>query len=142
MSFKEIKDELKRREGDPLIRSKRKELQREALERSKALKSVPDADVLITNPTHIAVALKFEQASMTAPTTIAKGAGDIALNMREVAKKHRVPIVENKPLAREIFRSIQLNDAITEAMYPQVAKIYAWLAANRRQSAEVDKGAR
>ena len=62
-----------------------------------------------------------------------KGAGEVALKMREIARKHKVPIVENKPLAREIFRSIDLNDVIGEDMYPQVAKIYAWLAANRQQ---------
>ena len=133
MSFKEIKDELKRREGDPLIRTKRKELQRQALERIKSLKNVPDADVLITNPTHLAVALQFDQASMNAPVAIAKGAGEVALKMREIARKHRVPIVENKPLARAIFRSIDLNEAIGEDMYPQVAKIYAWLATNHQQ---------
>lgn len=131
MSHKEVKDEVKRREGDPHIRAKRKELQREALERSKSLKNVPDADVLITNPSHISIALQFDQTTMKAPTTIAKGAGDIALKMRKVARKHSVPIVENKPLARKIFRNIRINEVITEDLFPQVAKLYAWLSANK-----------
>lgn len=129
MSHKEVKDEVKRRDGDPLVRAKRRELQKEALERSKSLSSVPDADVLITNPTHIAVALKFDRNTMVAPTTIAKGSGDMAQKMKQVARKSRVPIVENKPLARAIFRKVSLNKAVTEDMYPLVAKIYAWLAA-------------
>ncbi len=131
MSHKDLKDETKRREGDPLIRAKRKELQREALERSKSLANVPDADVLITNPTHISIALKFDQSTMMAPEMIAKGSGEGALKMKEIARKHNVPIVENKPLARLIFKEIGLNRPISENMFPMVAKIYAWLAANK-----------
>lgn len=131
MSHKELKDEVKRRDGDPLIRARRRELQREALERSKSLANVPDADVLITNPTHISVALKFEQQSMSAPEIIAKGSGELAQKMKEIARKHKVPVVENKPLARKIFKKVALNGAISEEMYPLVAKIYAWVAANK-----------
>jgi len=128
MSPKDIKDEVKRREGDPLIRSKRRELQKEALERSKSLKNVPDADVLITNPTHLAIALKFDRESMIAPKTIAKGSGEMAQKMKQVARKHGVVIVENKPLARSMFNKVKVDGSITEEMYPAVAKVYAWLS--------------
>ena len=128
MSHKDIKDEVKRREGDPLIRAKRRELQKEALEKSKSLANVPDADVLITNPTHLAIALKFDREKMVAPEIIAKGSGEMAQKMKEVARKHRVPLVENKPLARSMYNKVKVNSVIPEETYPKVAKIYAWLS--------------
>jgi flagellar biosynthesis protein FlhB len=128
MSTKDIKDENKRREGDPLIRAKRRELQKEALEKSKAVSNVPDADVLITNPTHLAIALKFDREKMQAPKTIAKGSGEMAQKMKEMARVHGVVIVENKPLARAMYNKVKIDHMITEDMYQPVAKIYAWLS--------------
>ncbi|MCK7581366.1 MAG: EscU/YscU/HrcU family type III secretion system export apparatus switch protein [Chromatiales bacterium] len=100
MSTREVKEEVKRREGDPHVRAKQRELQREAAKRSKSLGQVPDADVLITNPTHFAVALRYQQGRMSAPTLTAKGAGELALAMRAVARARGVPVLEQPPLAR------------------------------------------
>ncbi|MFT6102057.1 MAG: flagellar biosynthesis protein FlhB [Granulosicoccus sp.] len=131
MSHKDIKDEVKKREGDPLVRSKRRELQKETLEKSKSLSNVPDADVLITNPTHLAIALKFDRQSMISPQVIAKGSGELAQKMKEVARKNRIAIVENKKLARSMFNRVRINSVIAEEWYQPVARIYAWLASNR-----------
>lgn len=135
MSHKDIKDEIKKREGDPLIRSKRRELQKEAVEKSKSLSNVPDADVLITNPTHLAIALKFDQLNMTSPHVIAKGSGELAIKMKQVARENRIMIVENKPLARSMYNRIQIDHPITEEWYQPIAKIYAWLSSKNKNSA-------
>lgn len=126
MSRREVKDEVKRRDGDPHVKAKIREQQREAAKRAGSLARVPEADVLITNPTHLSVALKYERGVMQAPEVIAKGAGDLALKMRQVASMHRVPIVENKPLARHLFKKVDIEQAITEDVYPVVAKILVW----------------
>jgi len=125
MSPREVKEEVKRREGDPLLRAKIKELQREAAKRRESLNRVPDADVLITNPTHISVALKYKRNDMKAPVLLAKGAGDLALRMKKMAKKHDVPIVENKQLARKLFRELSIDDAIRADHFGNIAEVYA-----------------
>ena len=137
MSRRELKEEVKRREGDPQIRAKLRELQREAVKRAASLQRVPEADVLITNPTHLAVALHYQRDVMTSPQLIAKGAGDLAAKMREVARKHAVPIVENKALARTLFKSCDIDAGVPESVYPLVAKILVWVYSMRasRQSA-------
>jgi flagellar biosynthetic protein FlhB len=132
MSHREIKEEVKRREGDPQIRAKIRELQREAATRSGSLRRVPDADVLITNPTHLSIALIYQRGVMSAPQVIAKGAGELAQRMREVARRHRVPIVEDKGLARELFNSVDIDRPIGEELYPLVAKILVRIFAKRR----------
>ncbi len=123
MSRREIKEEVKRREGDPKIRAKIRELQREAVKRAGSLRRVPEADVLITNPTHLAVALVYRRGSMVAPLVIAKGAGDLAGRMREVARAHQVPIVEQRRLARKLFQTVGIDEPIGEDLYPLVAKV-------------------
>ena len=130
---REIKDEVKRREGDPQIRAKRRELQKEAVKRAGSLSKVPEADVLITNPTRLAVALKYQRATMIAPQVIAKGAGELAAKMKLVAREHGVPVVENKSLARNLFRKVALEQGIPEVLYPAVAKILVWVFALREQ---------
>ncbi len=135
MSRREIKDEVKRREGDPQVRAKIRELQREAAKRAGSLRRVPDADVLITNPTHLSIALIYERGVMAAPQVIAKGAGELACRMREVARLHRVPIVENKGLARRLFNSVGIDQPIGEELYPQVAKILVRIFARRMGNA-------
>ena len=137
MSRRELKEEVKRREGDPRIRAKRRELQKEAVKRAGSLSKVPEADVLITNPTHLAVALKYRRGIMLAPQVIAKGAGDLAGRMREVAREHRVPMVENKQLARKLFKKVEIEQGIPEALYPAVAKILVWVFAMREQGRAV-----
>lgn len=131
MSRREIKEEVKRREGDPLIRAKIRELQKEAAKRSKSLARVPDADVLITNPTHFAVALRYEQGAMSAPWVIAKGANDIASKMRLAAARHGVPILERPLLARQLFRDGDIDQPVSDALFEPVARVYAELYAAR-----------
>ncbi len=127
MSRRELKEEVKRREGDPLIRAKLRELQREAVKRAGSLKNVSSADVLITNPTHLSIALKYDREKMAAPIISAKGAGEVALKMRRLAHEHDIMVVENKPLARELFRKSAIDDAVPNNVFPEVAKILAWV---------------
>jgi flagellar biosynthesis protein FlhB len=135
MSRREQKDEVKRREGDPHIRARRRELQREALKRSRSLQRVPEADVLITNPTHLAVALKYERGRFAAPRCIAKGAGEAAIQMRRIALRRRVQVVEERQLARQLFLAVEVDALIPESLYEPVARVYAQLAASGRVAA-------
>ena len=126
MSRRDVKDEVKRREGDPLIRSKIRELQNEAAKRSGSLGNVAGADVLITNPTHYAVALVYKRGEMDSPKVVAKGAGELALKLREVARDAGVPIMENKKLARELFKNVEIDGSVPEEFFPKVAKALVW----------------
>jgi flagellar biosynthetic protein FlhB len=131
MSKRDVKDEHKNREGDPRIRSRIRELRKEMLKRSKAVAKVPDADVLITNPTRIAVALSYRHGTSGAPQVVAKGAGDLARKMREVAARHQIPVVQNRPLARALFREVDFDGYVPEKLYPQIARIMVWVYAMR-----------
>lgn len=136
MSRRELKDEVKQREGDPRIRARLRQLRQEMLKKSRALRKLPGADVVVTNPTHLAVAISYRHGDMPAPTVVAKGAGDLALRMREVAGRHGIPVVENRPLARELFHKVDFDSAVPEALYPQVAKILVWVYAMRDARAQ------
>lgn len=131
MSRREQREEVKRREGDPHLRTRRRELQREALKRSSSLRRVPEADVLITNPTHLAVALKYERGRLPAPRCLAKGAGDTARHMRRIALRSGVRIYEQRLLARTLFDSVGIDALIPESLYEPVARVYAEIAAQR-----------
>jgi flagellar biosynthesis protein FlhB len=133
MSRREIKEEVKRRDGDPRVRARIRELQRETLKRSKALSKVKDADVLITNPTHLAVAIKYVRGEMHAPEVVAKGAGELAGLMKDIARKRRIPVVENKRLARALFRQVDFDGPVPEKLYPDVARLLVWVYAMREQ---------
>ncbi|MDQ6951113.1 MAG: flagellar biosynthesis protein FlhB [Mariprofundales bacterium] len=124
MSMKEIKDEGKETEGDPQVKGKIRQLQREMAQR-RMMEDVPKADVVITNPTHFAVALKYEQGGNTAPRVMAKGADQVALKIREVATEHGIPIRENRPLARSLFSSVEVGQEIPEELFETVAVILA-----------------
>ncbi|ABK60543.1 flagellar biosynthetic protein FlhB [Clostridium novyi NT] len=124
MSKQEIKEEFKQMEGDPQIKGKIKQKQRE-MAMGRMMQSVPDASVVITNPTHIAVALKYEDGKDSAPTLVAKGSDYIAIKIKEIAKENEVPIIENKPLARLIFKEVELESEIPSEMYQAVAEILA-----------------
>ncbi|MFV1922198.1 MAG: flagellar biosynthesis protein FlhB [Methylotenera sp.] len=126
MSRRDITDEHKRREGDPRVKARIKDLQREALKRAKSLGNVKDADVLITNPTHYAVAIRYNKDTMESPQVVAKGAGFLASRMKSIARKHKVPIVENKLLARTLFRDVGLEHNIPVEHYAVVAKVLYW----------------
>lgn len=137
MSRRDVRDESKQREGDPRIRTRIRELRKEMLKRSKATRSLPSADVLITNPTHIAVALRYKHGEAAAPQLVAKGAGELARKMRMVAARHNIPVVQNRTLARTIFSEVDYEGFVPEKLYPQLAKIMVWVYAMRdaKQSA-------
>ncbi len=124
MSVKEIKDENKETEGDPQVKGKIKQLQREMAQR-RMMEDVPKADVVITNPTHFAVALHYERGGTAAPVVLAKGADRLALRIREIALEHKIPIRENKPLARSLFAHVEIGQEIPEELFEAVAVILA-----------------
>lgn len=126
MSKQDIKDEHKQSEGDPLIKSKIKQKQRE-LARSRMMSDVPKADVVVTNPTHISVAIQYDQGTMHAPVVLAKGEGFIAFKIREIATEHDIPIVENKPLARLLMAQVEVGESIPSDMYRAVAEVLAFV---------------
>lgn len=126
MTKQEVKEEFKQREGDPLIKSRIKRIQRE-LSQKRMMNDVPKADVIITNPTHIAVAIQYDRVAMAAPTLVAKGADLIAEKIKEIARKHNIPIVENKPLARTIFKTMKIGHAIPKTLYNAVAEVLAYV---------------
>jgi len=134
MSRKELRDEHKHREGDPRIKSRIRELRQELLKRTQALRKVPQADVLLTNPTRIAIALRYRRDEDVAPKVLAKGAGELAARMRLMARKHGIPVVEQPSIARELFRSARIDDVIPGALFPQVARIMAWAFLIRSRS--------
>jgi flagellar biosynthesis protein FlhB len=131
MSRREIKDEFKQREGDPRIRQRIRELRLQMLKRAQAMRRVPEADVLITNPTRVAVALSYQHGLSPAPKVVAKGAGGLARKMRDLAFRHRVPIVQNPSLARALYRKADEGQFVPEEWYPQVARILVWVLAAR-----------
>lgn len=126
MTKQELKEEYKQTEGDPLIKSKIREVQRK-MAFSRMLQDVPKADVIITNPTHIAVALKYDKDLYIAPFLLAKGADLIAENIKKVAGENNIPIVENKPLARTIYETVEIGDIIPEDLYEAVAEVLAYV---------------
>jgi flagellar biosynthetic protein FlhB len=131
MSKRDVREESKNREGDPRIRARIRELRREMLKRSRSAAKVASADVLITNPTRLAVALSYEHGVSGAPKVVAKGAGEVARTMRALAAKHAIPIVQNKPLARALFREVDHDGYVPEKLYPQIAKIMVWVYSMR-----------
>ena len=141
MSRRELKDEYRNREGDPRIRSRLRELRREMLRRSQSLKNTRDADVVLTNPTHFAVALRYVHGEMPAPRVVAKGAGHLAAAMREIAARHRVIVVQNPPLARRLFREAALDEFIPASFHAEVARVIVWVLAARQQRAAAAPGA-
>lgn len=126
MSKQEVKDESKQTEGDPLVKARIKHLQRD-MARKRMMASVPEADVVITNPTHLAVALRYDQTSTSAPKVVAKGAGFIAENIKDIARKNDVPIVNNKPLARVLYKNVDVDEMIPENLYRAVAEVLAFV---------------
>jgi flagellar biosynthetic protein FlhB len=123
MSRQELKEERKMYEGDPLVKSRLRSRMRELLTRDM-LRNVPNADVVITNPTHYAVALEYHAERMDAPTVIAKGEDEIAMRIRRVADQHGVPRVENRLLARTLYATTEIGDEVPRAYLEVIAKIY------------------
>ena len=126
MSRQEIKDEFKRTEGDPVIKARIKQLRAERA-RKRMMAEVPKATVVITNPTHFAVALRYEQGKTPAPICVAKGVDSLALRIREMAQDNNVPVVENPPLARALYAVVDLDEAIPAEHYRAVAQIIGYV---------------
>lgn len=126
MSKQEVKDEFKQTEGDPLVKARIKRIQREQA-RKRMMAKVPKADVVITNPVHLAVALEYDGGRMIAPRVVAKGAGVIAENIKEIALQHGVPVVENKPVAQLLYKMVNIDEFIPENLYRAVAEILAYV---------------
>jgi flagellar biosynthetic protein FlhB len=126
MTKEEVKYEVKNQEGDPKMKARMKS-RRRAISQRKMLAEVPKADVVITNPTHLAIALRYDRKSMGAPRIVAKGARLNALRIREIAKQHQIPIIENKPLARMMFKYGKVGGEIPAQLYVAVAEILAFV---------------
>jgi flagellar biosynthetic protein FlhB len=126
MTKQEVKDERKQTEGDPKIKARIRSMQLEIAQR-RMMESVPEADVVITNPTQLAVALKFDASDMIAPRVLAKGAGFIAERIKEIATANDVPIVEDKPLAQAMYQMVEIGDYIPVELYQAVAEILAYV---------------
>ncbi|NRD79416.1 flagellar biosynthesis protein FlhB [Bacillus sp. BRMEA1] len=126
MSKQEIKEEFKKMEGDPHIKGKRKAKQRE-LAMKRMMQEVPKADVVITNPTHFAVAIRYDINTMDAPLVIAKGQDHVALKIKEIAKQNKIMTVENRPLARALFASVEIGETIPEELFNAVGEILAYV---------------
>ena len=126
MSKQEIKDEYKQTQGDPLIKARIRKLQLEVAQR-RMMEAIPEADVVITNPTQLAVTLKFAANEMIAPCVTAKGAGYVAERIKEIARDHQVPIVEHKPLAQTLYKATEIGDFIPVELYQAVAEILAYV---------------
>lgn len=126
MTKQELKDEYKQSEGDPHVRAKLRQLRAERA-RQRMMQAVPTADVVITNPTHFAVALKYDPEKMEAPVCVAKGADEVAFRIREVAKENNVVIYENPPLARVLFDTIEIDDVVPPQHYKAVAEVISYV---------------
>ncbi|MBN1571477.1 MAG: flagellar biosynthesis protein FlhB [Acidobacteria bacterium] len=126
MTKQEVKEEFKETEGDPIIKGRIRRIQRE-MARKRMMADVPTADVVITNPTHYSVALSYKMETMDAPKVVAKGVGFLALKIRELAQEHGIPLVENKPLAQTLYKSVEIGESIPGNLYKAVAEILAYI---------------
>ncbi|WP_199775930.1 MULTISPECIES: flagellar biosynthesis protein FlhB [unclassified Enterobacter] len=126
MSRQDIRDEYKQTEGDPHVKGRIRQMQRAAARR-RMMADVPTADVIVTNPTHYSVALKYDENKMSAPKVIAKGAGLVALRIREIGNENRIPTLEAPPLARALYRHAEIGQQIPGQLYAAVAEVLAWV---------------
>ena len=126
MTEQEMREEIKQTQGDPQLASRRRAVQRQ-LVMNRISNSVPDADVVVTNPTELAVALKYDPESMTAPVVVAKGAGTLAQRIRRLALESHIPIVERKELARSLYKEVELNQEVPSSSYAAVAEVLKYV---------------
>lgn len=130
MSRQEIKDEYKQSEGDPMVKGRLRQLRQEKA-RQRMMQAVPTADVVITNPTHYSIALKYDPETMEAPVCVAKGIDEVALRIREVAKEHNIILYENKLLARTLYDTIDIDETIPAEQYKAVAEVISFVFKQR-----------
>ena len=140
MTRQEIKEELKQHEGDPQIRSRIRSIQRETAQR-RMMDDVAESDVVVTNPTHIAVALRYDPATMVAPVVVAKGQRLIAEKIKELARQAGVSVVENKPLARSLFKAVQIGREIPAELFKATAEVLAFVFQLKRKNRGEEVGA-
>jgi flagellar biosynthesis protein FlhB len=126
MTKQEVKDEYKQQEGDPLVRGRIRQMQRQAA-MNRMMSDVPSADVIITNPTHFSVALKYDQAGGAAPVLLAKGGDFIALKIREVGNHYDIPVIQSPALARAIYHHTEIGDEIPQGLFKVVAQLLAYV---------------
>ena len=131
MTKQEVKEEHKSREGDPMIKARIRKIQREVANR-KMMSAVPKGDVVITNPTHIAVVLKYSE-NLPAPQIIAMGADLVAEKIKQIARDHQIPVIENKPLARTIFKTLKVGQVIPRELFVAVAEVLSYVYRLRRK---------
>jgi flagellar biosynthetic protein FlhB len=140
MSRREIKEELRQQDGDPMVKAKLRQIRMER-SRRRMMANVPQASVVITNPTHYAVALRYEQGETPAPICLAMGVDDVAKRIREVAQEHDIPLVEDPPLARALFATAEIDQPIPKEHYEAVAKVIGFvmrLARRKRRPPRVN----
>jgi flagellar biosynthetic protein FlhB len=133
MTKQEVKDEHKDIEGDPKIKAKIKSIQMQ-MARQRMMSAVPQADVVVTNPTHYAVAIQYDKTKAPAPIVVAKGIDYLAFQIRDIAKQNNVPIVENRPVARALYNSVPVDGIIPSDLYVAVAEILAYVYNNKRET--------
>jgi flagellar biosynthesis protein FlhB len=126
MSKQEIKEESRAQEGDPQIKARIRSIMR-AMARKRMMQDVPKATVVVTNPTHLAIALVYRREEMVAPQVVAKGAGYVAERIKAIAQEHAIPLVENKPIAQQLFKTVDIGAAVPEDLYKAVAEILAYV---------------
>lgn len=134
MTKQEVKEEAKMTEGDPHVKGRIRSIQMQ-MARKRMMTEVPKADVIITNPTRLAIALTYDSSVMSAPTIIAKGAGVIAKRIKEIAREHNIPIVEDKPLAQALYKNVEINEQIPENLFQAVAEVLAYVYGLKKKSA-------
>ena len=133
MSKQEIKDEYKQMEGDPQVKARIKRVQME-MSKKRMMSDIPSADVVITNPTHFAVAIRYDTEKENAPKIIAKGVDHLALKIKEIAREHGVQVIENPSLARELYKKCEIDETIPEALYKAVAEVLAFVYKSSKKS--------
>jgi flagellar biosynthetic protein FlhB len=126
MTKQEVRDEMRQTEGDPKVKARIRSIMRD-MAAKRMMAQVPKADVVVTNPTRLAVALRYDNTDMVAPQVVAKGRGFVALKIIDVAREAGVPVVENKGLARSLFRLVEVGDAVPTSLYRAVAEVLAYI---------------
>jgi len=133
MTKEEMKEDFKQSEGDPHVKARQKQLRNERARR-RMIQAVPDATVVVMNPTHYAVALKYDAGETPAPLCVAKGMDSLALKIRAIAEEAEVPVIEDPPLARALYAAVEIDDAIPTAHYEAVAKIIGFILGTGRRA--------